>query len=175
MSKQKAKILGHIIYWFVVCAWALLIPLFLYNQVEETKRVAIINGIKDSPTTDWFEYHKIETTKESFALWEDIYFKSTRTIQVDTPYITHDEMRFTFSEFLMCNYDDWEWFSRVDPESVTKSVEVKEWTYTSPPRKRTWWRPYYIPAQCYLQSRICIEVQSVEKCQYMESNVFTVN
>lgn len=175
MSNRKARVLGHIVYWFVVCAWALLIPLFLYNQVEEAKRVTIINDIKDRPTTDRFEYHKVETTKDNFDFWENIYFKSTRTVQEQPPYITTDSMRFTFSEFLLCDYWDGEGKRRVDPESITRSIKVKPWTYTTAPRKWTWWKPYYIPAMCCLQSRICITAQWINKCQYIESNVFTVN
>lgn len=175
MSNQKAKMAGHIIYWFVVVMWAILIPFFLYNQVEETKRITMIQDIEQRPTSDWFEYISITPTKDSFALWENIYFRSTRIVKEEIPYITLDDIQFRFNEILMCDYGKWE-HQRVDPASFTKWVRVKwAWLKVSPQRKWIWWVPYYIPAECYLESNICIDVQWVEKCQFMESNHFKVN
>lgn len=175
MTKRKARIRGHVVYRFVVISWALLIPFFLYNQAQQARQTSLVKEIKQRPTSDWFEYVAITPTKPWFSLGESIYFKSTRIIQEQPPHITTDDMRFTFSEFLMCDYNDWEGKRRVDPESITRSVRIKPWIYTTAPRKWTWGSPYYLPATCCLQSKICITVEWIDKCQYIESSDFTVN
>ena len=181
MSKQKARILGHIIYWFVVCMWALLIPIFFYNEIQrkeinaqeirinnaKDKYDAMIADIKQRPYTDWFEYFRIEAKKETIEYWEPMEFISHREIKENMPYITLDQVSFSFYELLFCNYGKWEWFARVDPARISNWIKPKTFKLVSPPRRHLGSYPYYKPAECYLYSKICIEVEGIEKCQYL--------
>lgn len=123
-----------------------------------------------APTSLWFKYlegQEVVPTKEVFAIGEEVFFISTRTVRFP--------MSFNWFEVMFCADPDSELFSRfseLDTSSPLKlptfSYEVGTWNWDSSLPQR--------PADCYVEGYIRARVGVITSLtsQYFKTDVFQI-
>lgn len=141
----------NIDYWiFIGILW--LFFALLVNYVQ----------LKFSDSSDYFTYTSL-TSKDSYDVWEDLYFVSniTRKKETDMKYV----------DILKCQFEwaDFSWFS----QSIGYTKDLMAWVYISvwryngavPPRE----------AVCFIDSSPTVTLDfGLEKTQRIKSNTFTI-
>lgn len=119
-------------------------------------------SILTSDYSDYFHYNAIESTKESYVVWEDIFFIS---------YITRSQpLYMEYNDILRCNlWEDYTWFSSSKTYSklLEEGVIISTWRFE--------WELPKTPAICYLDSQPTAILDFwVRKTQKIQSNYFVI-
>lgn len=114
--------------------------------------------------SDYFEYQSITSTKQSYEVWEDIFFISH--------IIREKPLYMEYSDILRCQipWTDYTWYS----STITKSKLIdKTWEFTSEWRYE--WDIPKTPARCYLDSQPSVLLDyGLKKTQRLRSNYFII-